>query len=156
MNTDIERTNIVSSYKDDSWCFLWGRLPCNPTLERYEERSPHVLDDPLRSIPITNRHASWNAFLLLERYQCKSGAHFRSRIPRVSSPLSYISSSHRLPRRGKPTPTTAWESVNQLTLSPPPSLTKPHGKLLPSSVSRISFKILFLPSPVATNAILIP
>src|SRR5271154_1101495 len=63
---------------------------------------------------------------------------------------------HKLPLRGKLTPSTALESVNQLTLSPPPSLTSPHGKLLPSSVSSIFFRISFLPPPVATKAILFP
>jgi len=61
---------------------------------------------------------------------------------------------HRLPLRGNPTPSTAFPSQSQLTLSPPPSFTKPQGKLLPSSLSKISFNIPFLPSPVATKAIL--
>src|SRR2546423_4805317 len=61
-------------------------------------------------------------------------------------------STYKLPLLGKFTPSTALESVNQLTLSPALSLTKPHGKFRPSSVSRICFKISFLPPPVATNA----
>src|SRR6266536_3927638 len=69
-------------------------------------------------------------------------------------PSRLQSRPQRLPLRGKLTPSTAALSVNQLHLSPAPSLTKAHGKPLPSS--KIFFMISFFPDPVATNAIFTP
>lgn len=59
-------------------------------------------------------------------------------------------------RLGKDTPSTAALSVNQVTLSCAKSLMIPHGREWPSSVSKICFRISFLPPPVATNPILMP
>lgn len=63
---------------------------------------------------------------------------------------------YKLPLRGTLTPSRAALSVNQLTLSPAPSLTRPQGRARPSSVSKMLLKISFLPAPVATKAIFAP
>lgn len=83
-------------------------------------------------------------------------ASFLRLIKVVLSIVSIVRNSHKLPRLGKPTLSTAFKSVNQLTRSPPLSFTRPQGRLLPSSMSKISCRMPCFPSPVATKAILIP
>lgn len=73
---------------------------------------------------------------------------------RKELPIFGLHSTYKLPLLGKLTPSTAALSVNQLHLSPAPSLTNAQGSPFPPS--KICFRISFLPPPVATNAILTP
>jgi len=110
---------------------------------------------PLRAFPDPEVSSSSGLFL----FGSFSPSNFISIRSRNANYHSGGRGDHKLPLRGKLTPSTAPSSTNQLHLSPAPSFTRAHGRIppfSPSPPSKMRLSISFFPLPVAINAILTP
>lgn len=106
----------------------------------------------LQNAPRYHRSISRDLRLLISTTDGQEGQQMSQTSRRVV-PMGLLTT---LPLLGKFTPSSAGASQNHETLSPAPVLTKPHGSLLPSSVSNIFFNTPAFPAPVATKPILTP